>query len=147
MKTIIAAIDFSDVSSKVLQQSCELAKATGAKVILVHGVEQLASFYDIYGYTVPDAGQFEDHARDRAQSALEERAQTLDLPAEQVETQVLEGPLLETLIDCAKEREADLLVLGSHGHGVVARVLIGSTAQRIINHTSIPTLIVPASAK
>lgn len=144
MKTIIAAIDFSDVSSKVLTQASELAKATGAKVMLVHGIEQLAAFYDIYGYTIPDAGSFETHARERAESSLAERAKALDLPAEQVECQVLEGPFLETLLDFAKEANADLLILGSHGHGVVARMLLGSTAQRVINHTAIPTLIVPA---
>lgn len=144
MKTIIAAIDFSDVSAKVLAQTTELAKATGAKVLLVHGIEQLASFYDIYGYTVPDVGEFETHARERAENALKERAAGVDLPDDQIETEVLEGPLIDTLIECVKAKEADLLVLGSHGHGVVARILLGSTAQRIINHAAVPTLIVPA---
>ena len=144
MKMIIAAIDFSDVSAKVLAQAGELAHATGAKVLVVHGIEQLASFYDIYGYTVPEATDFETHARDRANQALKERAAALGLPEGRVQTQVLEGPLMETLVKCAKDREADLLVLGSHGHGVVARMLIGSTAQRIVHHTCVPTLIVPA---
>ncbi|MDQ8191990.1 universal stress protein [Roseibacillus persicicus] len=144
MKTVIAAIDFSDVSAKVLKQASELAKATGAKVTLVHGIEQLAAFYDIYGYTIPDAANFETHARERAEDSLAERAKTLQLPAEQIDYKVLEGPFLETLLDYAKEANADLLILGSHGHGVVARMLLGSTAQRVISHTSIPTLIVPA---
>lgn len=141
---IIAAIDFSDVSTKVLEQTAELAKATGAQVLIVHAIEQLTSFYDIYGYTVPDIGDFENHARERAEAALKERAETLKLPADQVRVQVLEGGMLETLVACAKENEADLLVLGSHGHGVVARVLLGSTAQRVINQATVPTLIVPA---
>lgn len=144
MKKIIAAIDFSDVSAKVLNQTAELAQATGAQVVLVHGIEQLASFYDIYGYTVPDVGEFEIHARDRAAKALEERAKTLTLPADQISTEILEGPLIDTLLDSAKSHQADLLVLGSHGHGVVARLLLGSTAQRIINQATIPILIVPA---
>ena len=141
---IIAAIDFSDVSTKVLEKTGELAKATGAQVLLVHGIEQVAAFYDIYGYTVPDAADFENHARERAESALKERSASLDLPAEQFKVQILEGSFLDTLVACAKENEADLLVLGSHGHGVVARMLLGSTAQRVVNQATIPTLIVPA---
>ena len=141
MKMIIAAIDFSDVSAKVLAQAGGLAKATGAKVLVVHGIEQLS---DIYGYTVPEAADFETHARERACGALKERAAEMGLPEEQVETEVLEGALMESLVKCTQEREADLLVLGSHGHGVVARMLIGSTAQRVIHHTCVPALIVPA---
>lgn len=144
MKTLLVAIDFSDVSAKVLANAGELAKAFGATVHLVHGVEQLASFYDIYGYTIPDVNTFEDQARDRAEKALAEKAASMGLPAEQVVTKVLEGPFLDSLLEYGQEVSADLLVLGSHGHGLVARVLLGSTAQRVLHRAEIPTLIVPA---
>ncbi|MBK1832533.1 universal stress protein [Roseibacillus ishigakijimensis] len=144
MKRILAAIDFSDVSSEVLAQTAALAQATGAQVTLVHGIEQLAAFYDIYGYTIPDVTSFETHARQRAQKALEERAQELQLSPDRYQTRVLTGPLVDSLIDCAREIDADLIVLGSHGHGIVARMLLGSTAQRIVNEAVLPSLIVPA---
>lgn len=144
MKTILVAIDFSDVSAKVLANAGELARALGAQVHLVHGVEQLASFYDIYGYTIPDVSTFEEQARDRAEKGLAEKAASMGLPTEQVVTKVLEGAFLDSLLEYGQEISADLLVLGSHGHGLVARVLLGSTAQRVLHRAEIPTLIVPA---
>lgn len=144
MKTIVSAIDFSDVSEKVLAQSQELAAATGAKLYVVHVVEQLAAFYDIYGYTVPDIEGFEAHARERAETSLKEKASVVNLPADKMETVVLEGPIQETLLNFMDTQQADLLVVGSHGHGLVARVLLGSTAQRILNKCEVPVLVVPA---
>lgn len=144
MKTILAAIDFSDVSEKVLAQAAELARATGAKLHIVHGVEQIAAFYDIYGYTVPDLADYSQQAADRASAALNKRVAKMALPDEQTEVRVLEGPFLETLLDYRREIAADMLVVGSHGHGFVARVLIGSTAQRILHKSEVPTLVVPA---
>lgn len=144
MKTILVAIDFSDVSEKVLSTTAEIARAMGAKVHLVHGVEQVAAFYDIYGYTVPDMADFSQQAAERATKVLAERAATMGLPEGQVETRILEGPFLDTLLGYSQEIAADMLVVGSHGHGLVARVLLGSTAQRILHKSEVPTLVVPA---
>lgn len=144
MKTILVAIDFSDVSEKVLSTTAELAQATGATVHLVHGIEQVAGLYDIYGYTVPDLAHFARQASERAAEVLTERAATMGLPADRIHTRILEGPLLETLLSHSQQIGADLLVVGSHGHGLVARVLLGSTAQRILHKSEVPTLVVPA---
>jgi nucleotide-binding universal stress UspA family protein len=143
MKTIIAAIDFSDASKKVLAQASAMAKSTGAKVYVVHGIEQLAAFYDIYGYTVPDMTNFSQQATDRANEALQKRADGMNLPSDQVETRIVEGTFIDALLDFAREVNGDMLIVGSHGHGLVARVLLGSTAQRLLHKTEIPTLVVP----
>lgn len=144
MKTIVAAIDFSDVTEQVLAQTSRLAKATGSKVILTHWVEQLASFYNIYGYSVPDANDYERVAHERAEAALQRKMELLNLPDEQVDCELLTGVLVDSILDCATKHQADLIVLGSYGHGVISRVLLGSTAQKIINKAALPTLIIPA---
>lgn len=143
MKTIIAALDFSDASELVLAQTAELARATGAEVHLVHAIESLANFYDIYGYTVPDTSEFERHANERAALRLTEKVADLGVPVEKVTTKVLTGPVVDALLDYSDGIEEGILVIGTHGHGVLARVLMGSVAEKVLRRSTIPVLMVP----
>jgi nucleotide-binding universal stress UspA family protein len=53
-------------------------------------------------------------------------------PGHKIETSVLSGPVVETLIDCAKEYSADLIVMGSEGRTGVSRLLLGSVAEGVL---------------
>jgi len=143
MKTIIAALDFSDASELVLAQTAELARATGSDVHLVHAIESLANFYDIYGYTVPDTSEFERHANERAALRLTEKAADLGLSVGKVTTKVLAGPVVEALLEYTNDLEDSVLVIGTHGHGVLARVLMGSVAEKVLRRSKIPVLMIP----
>ena len=55
---------------------------------------------------------------------------------------MLSGPPAEALVEAAASTEADLLVVGSHGHGAVARVLLGSTTDRVVHLAGCPVLVV-----
>jgi nucleotide-binding universal stress UspA family protein len=143
MKTIIAALDFSDASELVLAQTAELARVTGSDVHLVHAIESLANFYDIYGYTVPDTSEFERHANERAALRLTEKAADLGISVGKVTTKVLAGPVVEALLEYTNDLEDSVLVIGTHGHGVLARVLMGSVAEKILRRSKIPVLMIP----
>jgi nucleotide-binding universal stress UspA family protein len=143
MKTIIAALDFSDASNLVLAQTAELARATGSDVHLVHAIESLANFYDIYGYTVPDTSEFERHANERAALRLTEKAADLGISVGKVTTKVLAGPVVDALLEYTNDLEDSVLVIGTHGHGVLARVLMGSVAEKILRRSKIPVLMIP----
>jgi nucleotide-binding universal stress UspA family protein len=58
--------------------------------------------------------------------------------------QIAEGSPLHSLLDYVKETEADFVVLGTHGHGVIASLLLGSVAEGMVRKATVPTLIVPA---
>lgn len=143
MKTIIAAIDFSDASDRVLSEVRELAQSIGASVHLVHAIESFANFYDIYGYTVPDTSEFERHANERASLRLTEKAAELGIPADRIVTKILLGSVVDSILDYTKECENALLVIGTHGHGVLARVMMGSVAEKILRRVESPTLVIP----
>jgi nucleotide-binding universal stress UspA family protein len=145
MKTIVAALDFSDASDPVLEAGAKMAKAFGATLHLVHVVEPEPS-YSAYGFTpeeFPAIHVFQKEARTRAKAFLEERRSKVseDLP---VETHLLEGNPLHALLDFGVDHEADLVVLGSHGHGVMASVLLGSVAEGLVRKAEIPALVIPA---
>lgn len=143
MKTLIAALDFSDASEPVLAKTKELAEALGAQVHLVHAIESLTNFYDIYGYTVPDTSEFEEHARERAAVRLAEKARSLGLPDGRVVSKVLEGSAVDAILDYVDDQKDTILVMGTHGHGVISRVLVGSVAEKVLRRSHVPLLMIP----
>mgnify|MGYP001813081396 CR=1 FL=1 len=146
MKTIVAAVDFSDASKPVLETAASIAAAFGATLKLVHIVEPEPT-YSAYGFTpeeFPAIHTFQKEARSRAEQALEKQKEGVPGDVAAVETHLLEGNPLHALLDFGKDQNADLVVLGSHGHGVVASVLLGSVAEGMVRKAEIPALIVPA---
>jgi nucleotide-binding universal stress UspA family protein len=123
-----------------------LARAFGAQLRLFHVVEPEPS-YTAYGFTpdeFPALHAYQEEAKRRAVTKLEELLATLkpDLPS--ATTQIAEGSPLHALLDYVKESGADFVVLGSHGHGVIASLLLGSVAEGMVRKAAVPTLIVPA---
>ena len=146
MKTIVVAVDFSNATAGVLQMASGLAKAFGAQLRLFHVVEPEPS-YTAYGFTpdeFPALHAYQEEAKRRATTKLEESLAKVapDLPDSVC--QIAEGSPLHALLDYVKECNADMVVLGSHGHGVIASLLLGSVAEGMVRKATVPTLIVPA---
>lgn len=144
MKTIIADLDFSDASAAVLETAAAMAKAFGACLKLVHVIEPEPT-YSAYGFTpeeFPAIHTFQKEARVRAGKALAEQCgKVAELG---VESKLLEGNALQAILEYAESTEEGLVVVGSHGHGVIASVLIGSVAEGVVRKAQIPALVVPA---
>lgn len=146
MKNIVVAVDFSNATPGVLEMAGALARAFGAQLRLFHVVEPEPS-YTAYGFTpdeFPALHAYQEEAKRRAVTKLEELLATVkpDLPS--ATTQIAEGSPLHALLDYVKESGADFVVLGSHGHGVIASLLLGSVAEGMVRKAAVPTLIVPA---
>lgn len=146
MKTIVVAVDFSNATAGVLEMAGSLAKAYGAQLRLFHVVEPEPS-YTAYGFTpdeFPALHAYQEEAKRRATSKLADALAKVvpDLP--DAVCQIAEGSPLHALLDYVKECNADMVILGSHGHGVIASLLLGSVAEGMVRKASVPTLIVPA---
>jgi len=57
---------------------------------------------------------------------------------------LVQGPTVDTILAQAEKLDADLIVVGSHGHGAVFDVLVGSISAEVIRRSTIPVLVVPA---
>jgi len=144
MKTILAAIDFSDVSDEVVRQASQIASKFSAHLWILHVA---APDPDFVGYEVGP-----QHVRDwRANTLLEER-KDLQNRADALEKQGVEatpimaqGPTAETILKQASELEADVVVLGSHGHGALYELLVGTVTEALIRSSKFPLLVVPAN--
>ncbi|MEY4570443.1 MAG: hypothetical protein RLZZ398_1882 [Verrucomicrobiota bacterium] len=147
MKTIIVAVDFSNATPGVTQIAIELAKPFGADLQLLHVVEPEPG-YAAYGFTpaeFPAMIEFHEEAKRRASAKLDELLTTVRAQVPSANAKILEGRPLQMLLDHIKQSGADFVVVGSHGHGVIASLLLGSVAEGMARKASVPTLIVPAA--
>jgi len=143
MKTIVVAVDFSDVSKRVIEMAIKFAKAFDQSLHLVHVVEAEPT-YAAYGFSpdeFPAMNLLQEESVTRAEKKLSQMASEVNITG--VETSVLQGQPLHMILEYAEEVNADLLVLGSHGHGVLGSLLLGSVAAGCVRKAKFPALIVP----
>jgi len=146
MKTIVAAVDFSSATPKVLNTAGRVSAAFGATLHLVHVIEPEPT-YTAYGFTpeeFPAMYTFQAEARKRSARKLDELLGALPPEVEDARTHLLEGSPLSSISKYCDEVHADMVVLGSHGHGVLASLLLGSVAEGMVRKSRVPALIVPA---
>lgn len=146
MKKIVVAVDFSNATSAVLAAACAQAKAFGAELHLFHVVEPQPS-YTAYGFTpdeFPAMQVFQEEAKQRATRQLEELLAQVSSEIPTAVIRLSEGSPLHTLIDYVEKTGADLVVLGSHGHGAIASLLLGSVAEGMVRKAKVATLVIPA---
>ncbi len=146
MKTILAAVDFSNATSGVVTTAAEMARAFGAEIHLLHVIEPEPT-YTAYGFTpdeFPAIHTFHEETRTRAQKTLDTAAAKAGESGVTAVTHLGDGSPLHVLEEKVKELNADLVVLGSHGHGVMASLLLGSVAEGMVRKSLLPTLVIPA---
>ncbi len=149
MKKIVVAVDFSNATAGVLEMAAGLAKSFNAGLELFHVIEPEPS-YTAYGFTpdeFPAMNAFQEEAKRRATRKLGELLATVHAEVPLATSQLAEGSPLHSLLDHVRESGADFVVVGSHGHGVIASLLLGSVAEGMVRKATVPTLIVPAVAE
>ncbi|MBU3700657.1 MAG: universal stress protein [Acidimicrobiia bacterium] len=148
-RSVIAAVDFSDVGDAVVHEGELLAGATGTRLHLVHvaaGEPVLAGYDkdDLSPFTrSARAGELtEEHGRLRLRAEASAADTGLD-----VHPLVLVGPAADTLLDAVDELRASHIVLGTHGHGGLHHLVFGSVAQEIVRRSPVPTVLVPVTGR
>lgn len=141
---ILVPIDFSPVTTQVLGHASVLAAGLGGRLYLVHVAAPDPEFvgYDAGPQTVRDqvARKYREQHQQLQAEADALRAGGLDAVAV-----LVQGPSVETILSEAERVCADLIVMGSHGHGAVYRLLAGSVSQGVLRRAPCPVLVVPAS--
>lgn len=147
MKNIIAAVDFSNASPAVMEIAVSLAKSFNAELQLLHVIEPEPTFVT-YGFSIaehPAMESFRDEIIRRAKARMDELLTQARRDVPRVVSHMPEGsPLLE-LLKQVRQSGADFVVIGSHGHGVLSSLLLGSVAEGMVRKATVPTLIVPAA--
>ena len=141
-KNILIATDGSELAGKAVEQGLTLAKALGAKVTVATVTEPwtMVAPGEI-GMTIP-IDEYEKGVADHAANILkgvETRAKTLGSPCAVLH--VKDRYPADGILEAAKSVGADLIVMASHGRRGIARMLIGSQANRVVTHSTVPVLI------
>lgn len=139
-RRILVPIDGSPTSNKALVDALQIARDGGGSVRLVHVLEALAYLPGIeYAHDILSAAR---HAADKILTDAVAIAESAGVP---VETCLVDRPelrLSEAVVEQARDWDADLIVLGSHGRRGVERVLLGSGAEQIIRTAPVPVLVI-----
>ena len=138
-RRILCAIDFSQASIAALRHSDELASRLGAALTVLHVVAdplQQPWTAEAYGLNIADLeAEWVEHANvelSRLAGACKSKPVTL----------CRVGKPVSEILDCARTDSADLIVVGSHGHGALAQMILGSVADRVVRQAPCPVLMV-----
>ena len=140
---ILAAVDFSAVTEQVLETLVRIAATFPAEVWLVHVAPPDPAFVGYGAGPKAVRGQVaaEHHARHQQVQQLADRLRADGVEATAL---LLQGPTVATLIAEANRLPAELIVLGSHGHGAVYELLVGSVSEGVVRAAQVPVLLIPA---
>ncbi|GAP42000.1 MAG: universal stress protein [Lentimicrobium sp.] len=142
MKKILVPVDFSDLSTDVIDKAGEIAKAFGSEVYILHVSLPGPVFTDdpsqIMAVNNPGLEELvrEDHDLKAMVHYLHERG--VD-----ARSALVHGPVVNTILDEAEKFEADLIVIGTQSHGFLYRTFIGSVSDGVMRNSPCPVMIVP----
>lgn len=143
LKNILVATDFSEVSDAALNYGRELARTFGGTLHVLHAIENLfATVYGAEGYvsTLPELQRdIEVAERRRLDDAVTDEDRQM-LHAKLV-TVVSSAPAT-AIVEYAKTAKVDIIVMGTHGRGALAHLMMGSVAERVVRLAPCPVLTV-----
>ena len=139
MKRILVAIDGSDPSLKAARMAADIALRFGAQLTLVHVVPKLLLPPDVYGLTL---AVVEKEHRAYAEKLLQKALSFLAEPGVDTTSTILYGSPAESIAEEAAAPDVGMVVVGSRGHGSVARMFLGSVSDRIVHISPKPVLVV-----
>ena len=141
MKEIVVAIDGSEGSEAAIKEAIQLASAVGAQLTFAYVRKPPSSLLGSPYYECHLARDL-GWARTQVDAALD-RAREASLEAR---GEVLEGNPVDEILSFADNSRADLIVMGSRGHGALAGALLGSVSSGVVQHANVPVLVAKQTA-
>lgn len=140
--SLIVTIDFSAVTDAQLEIVDRLA-SPGREIHLLHVTEPDPSFVGLAAGPEDVQHHVANELR-RAQGELDAFAERLRAKGHTVETWLVPGPTVQTILEQAEKLDADVIVMGSHGRGKLFDLVVGSVSAGVIRKSPVPVLVVPA---
>jgi nucleotide-binding universal stress UspA family protein len=138
---IVLATDFSEAATRALAHALSLAQEANARLTLVHVVEVPEATGE-WIYTTTDMETLVHSAMTASREQLAAAVPAAARDWCQVKERVEAGRSYREILRVAREEGADLIVVGAQGHGVIDRLLFGSTASHVVRQATCPVLAV-----
>jgi len=134
---ILVAVDGSESSKKAFDKSVFLAQKCNSKLYVVHVVLD-------WEYGGDSAATFEliDELRAKGSELLEQCKKQALQSSVQVETVLEQGDYAHEIIEVAKRKDCELIIMGSRGMSPIKELLLGSVTLKVMHHASCPVMVV-----
>lgn len=144
IRHILLPTDFSETAGKALPYALAIAEKTGAKLTLMHSIEEPYNF-------APMIEEFLERTKTEVRKKLRELKQTIQeneqYPDIEIGTKISFGRTVLSILEDAEELDADMIVMGTTGASGLNRVLFGSQTSEVILNAKIPVLAIPAESE
>ena len=139
IKNILVPIDFSDYSKNALRYAVQFAKQFKAKMYLIYVVEPMIypADFSMGQVAIPS---MDSDLQNRADEELKSLAKNFIESSIKSETIIRTGKPFVEINETAKEVDADLIIMATHGHTGVEHLLFGSTAEKVVRKAPCPVL-------
>jgi len=139
---IIVGVDGSPQSINATQVAASLARARGAQLVIMAVVRPPEGWWGIVG-SPPTAEALGDALSDAQADVLDRTLEVVDLDGIEFDTVEEIGEPSQRLIEACTNLDADLIVVGRRGAGILRRMVVGSVATHVVDEAPCPVLIVP----
>lgn len=146
IQKIIAPTDFSEPAQAGVDAAEELAREFSAEIILVYAVPRIPMVPAPHGAGAVNQIELEQEIRESAEKALGEIAEKLRAGIGRVRYRVLSGDAAHQIAEAAKQEQAELIVISTHGETGWRRFVSGSVAEKVVRLAECPVLAVHGPA-
>ncbi len=151
MKKVLIAMDYDPGAQKIVETGYAFAKSMGAQVILLHVTSDYVyysslDYSPILGYdSFSNLGALQTNTVDELHKAAENYLDSTKqhLGDETIQIVVKDGDFGEVILETATELNVDIIVMGTHGRRGLDKILMGSVAEKVLRHSSVPLFIIP----
>lgn len=137
VKTILVPLDGYFLGELALSAAMDVARDKGAKLVLLRAAEAHTAAGDPTEAQVAVVREAEDYL-----ATVRTRVVNSGIP--EVEISVWYGPPADAIVEAARYRGADLIVMSSHGRSGLGRLVLGSVAESVLRATATPILLIRA---
>jgi nucleotide-binding universal stress UspA family protein len=143
IRRILHATDYSKASERALQEAVDFAKQNEAELLVVHVIQPAVPY--VAGEDIGAAELYvklEESTKQEAQRSMNKLVQRLERLKVKAKTLLLRGIPADQIVKAAKNRRADMIVIGTHGRTGLTKLFMGSVASRVISMAQSPVLTV-----
>jgi nucleotide-binding universal stress UspA family protein len=140
---VLLAVDGSEPAGLGVDLVANVAWPTGTEVLVAESIESGAGLFggEWPALAIPEANRVEAEVRAEADRTVCQVQERLARPGLNVHAVVLRGRPASSIVDRARSMPADLVVIGSRGHGTIESMLLGSVSAEVVDHSPAPVLV------
>ncbi len=139
---ILVAVDLSEATAKIVEEAKNMAEALSAKLWLIHAARPEPAFigYDPGPQSVRDSVAKEFHVE---HGKIHDLAESLRQAGLEVTALLVQGESVQAILHEAEKFDVDMIIIGSHGRGLMHQLILGSTSEGVLHKARCPVLVVP----